>query len=302
MLGVVRIAIVLLTACGRIGFTGGADSEAVDASPGADGGVIDGRPLDDAGQGDPQGRFVWTTVKFAGELAPRSRTDESDGIRGETWIQGMQLVHRSASLQSGAPIDFATTSHQLAISGAAWHVTSPTSAITMTATWADPDHVTLVWDDTAPGTVGTSPIEQVTLERAAIPNLAAGVRTLVSAKYANGNVAAGTCSTWTEGGRIVTGALTMSPQLVVDIQFTFQEFAATDCGGVPTIRESTGRGFLELAQTAYRLDVDLDTVRMTTSGTLTVDSPSSRLYIVQDACAPAGAACDGLPQQLELTY
>ncbi len=156
MLEVVRIAIVLLAACGRIGFTGGVDSETIDASPGADGGVIDGRPLDDAGQGDPQGRFVWTTVKFAGELAPRSRTDESDGVRGETWIQGTQLVHRSASLQSGAPIDFATTSHQLAISGAAWHVTSPTSAITMTATWADPDHVTLVWDDTAPGTVGTA--------------------------------------------------------------------------------------------------------------------------------------------------
>lgn len=298
MLEVVRIAIVLLAACGRIGFTGGVDSETIDASPGADGGVIDGRPLDDAGQGDPQGRFVWTTVKFAGELAPRSRTDESDGVRGETWIQGTQLVHRSASLQSGAPIDLATTTHQLVISGSTWRMTAPTSAITMNATWADADHVTLVWDSTAPGTVGTSPIERVTLERAAIPGLVAGVKTMVTAQYANGDVTAGICSTWTGGGRIVTGALTMSPQLVVDIQFTFLDYVASDCSGFPTIRESMGRGFLELEQTAYRLDVDLDTVRMTTSGTLTIDS---LMHVVLGACAPAGAACDELPQRLDLT-
>lgn len=282
-------------ACGRVGFA---------TETGVDGGVVaaDGRPLDDAGQGDPTGHFVWKSAKATSAVTPLDREDLVNGIRGETWLEGGVVVERAVLLVNSLPSEFFGSAGAYEVTPAGWRITTDEATALFRATWVDPDHVILAWDSSAQGTLGTQRFETLTLERRASPPVLGGTRAMTSIRFPGSPlIPSGVCTDRTDAGiagQIVTGAITIKPHYEMSTDFNFREFATPDCSGVETSRASNGFGHLELEGSQYRLFLVLDEVPISTAGTLTI---SSLLHFVRTSCAPAGIGCDTLPNEVTFT-
>lgn len=284
--------VIVMAACGRIGFP--ASDEA--------GTALDGRPLDDAGLGDPNGYWVWTSGKLAGEITTRTRSDLQNGVFGDLAIAGSSSNARVVLLGNGVPTAMGATQGTLTVDGARWIANDGNGSVAVfDVVWADPDHVALTVDPTAPETVGTSDVDMVALERASPPpSELQGLKTPLRVHFPNsGEIATNQCAPFrTSDSQRVSGTTMTSSQFVVTVHFEFRYFlGTTTCQGTPTLVTRDGIEYLEAAGSTYRLYLDVDgAVPMTATGTLTIDATSIRYE--QLGCIPAGTDCDDLPTML----
>ncbi len=287
----VAIVGMSLAACGRFGFdTHLAEGDApVDINPDS--------PLADA-----QGFWIVTDAVLEGESAQRSRDDAVAGIRADFTIDQTQVVGRALALEggvaSGTP---AVAELTLTIDGDRWVLSNDGTAFAYTITWTDADHARLVDDPAYPGTFGPPPpFAKFTIERATPPPSALpGAWTLARVRYPGaGEVEAGTCVPDGTGTAIVTGTVTTTSALLLEIKFKFVSFDALDCAGSGVTSDDGGPAYLEATATRYSLWMTLSSVgEIASEGDLVATSTGFRF--ARTSCAPE-ASCSDLPLLIEL--
>lgn len=288
------VPLALLAACGRVGF-GPEDAGASDDSI-----VIDGRPLDDAGLGDPDGYWVWTSGKLVGDPATRQRTDLVGGVRADFWIGGPSIAGRIVVLAGGVPAAFGAAVGTVT-TGPRWVVANTEETTVFDVTWTDPDHAILRRDANAAEQTGTQQIDEATIERRAPPPAAlAGSWTLTSFEYVDtgGEFQAGQCAPSATGSQIINGTIAITPYAMATIDFEIFDFTGAGCGGVGAPRSSMGFAYIELEGTAATLWVYSDDTPAALTGTMTL---GGMVRMVRSGCtASPASACNGMPLVLEM--
>jgi hypothetical protein len=290
------IAIVLACGCGRIGF-------APTAGPidGADDDASDGDALD--GANDPNGFWIMTEVRVAGQPTVITRADLVAGLRADLAIAQGAYTARSIRLSGGVwtapPI---IELGQLAVVDGAWLFSSDAGVTVFAAEWEGNDEVVLRYELADPRNAGEPPAYDLSrLQRGISPPAAliGDWRVVATAYSGTGEIAAGSCGANPGGGSMrVTGTFDVSTAFVATAAFEFLHYADTACGGTPTPESDPGTVFFDRG--SVDLVAWLETVEsppVVMAVTLLPTTAGWRLE--RTSCEPAGP-CAVLPLMIEI--
>jgi hypothetical protein len=301
------IAVLGLTACGRLGFDavgggGGGDGD-IDSGSGE---IIDAALAADAKLGDPTGFWIVDRARMRSELVFRSRADLMNGIRGDLSITGdfqPQFFVRWSLLASGfsSAIDFSTGT--LEDDGAGpWILKEPGATFVYAVVFENAEVVKISFEPGDPRNTATPAITDVDLRRSDPPRTdVLGDWVYAAIKYPNQAIfAAGTCvSDGVSMSGVQTGTLTVPASMLAKTDTTITTYPSTDCSGVPTVDVDTVTGYFEFAGDQYSAWASVAGAGSFTS-TGTVSLTDTGIRYTRDTCQSTTTSCDSFLEIIDV--